>query len=154
MTASHPPSAGVRRAIWTRLAVIAGAVALGLALQQVLGARLAEIDALAQSDVIRARAELAGILRVVAVALFGLTGWLGVAMLVSGRRALAEGSFPPSGIWSWGSGRQAATGPRALRLARAWIALAIALILCSVSGGALTWYMASVLLACRAGAAV
>ena len=151
MTASHPQPAGSRRALWIRLAAIAGAVALGLALQQVLGARLAEIDALAQSDVIRARAELAGILRVVAVGLFGLTAGLGVAMLLSGRRALAEGSFPPSGAWSFGALRQT-TGPRALRLARASIAAAIALILCSIAGGALTWYMASVLLACRAGA--
>jgi hypothetical protein len=152
MTAAHPQAAGRRRAIGIRLAVIAGAVALGLALQQVLGARLAEINALAQSDVIRARAELAGILRVVALGLFGLTGGLGFAMFASGRRALREGRFPPSGAWSFGAMRQV-TGPRALRLARLSIALAAALVVCSLAGGALTWYMASVLLACRAGAA-
>src|SRR5262245_60638827 len=152
MTATHPQPTSRRRAIGLRLAVIAGAVALGLALQQVLGARLAEINALAQSDVIRARAELAGILRGVAVGLFGLTGGLGVAMLAAGRRALAEGRFPPTGAWSIGALRQT-TGPRALRLARASIAAAIALVLCSLAGGARTWYRASVLLACRAGAA-
>jgi hypothetical protein len=152
MAATPAQPAGLRRALWARLGVIAGAVALGLALQQVLGARLAEIDALAKSDVIRARAELAGILKVVAVGLFGLTGGLGIAMLAAGRRALAEGRFPPAGSWSFGAARQPATGPRALRLTRAWIALAAALVLCSVAGGAFTWTMASVLLACRAGA--
>jgi hypothetical protein len=152
MTATHPQPAGSRRALWIRLAAIAGAIGLGLALQQVLGGRLAEIDALAKSDVIRARAELAAILRVVAVGLFGLTGVLGVAMLASGRRALAEGRFPPSGAWSFGAVRHS-TGPRALRLARASIAAAVALVVCSLAGGALTWYIASVLLACRAGAA-
>ena len=152
MTAAHPQPASRRRAIGIRLAVIAGAVALGLALQQVLGARLAEINALAQSDVIRARAELATILRVAAVGVFGLTGGLGVAMFLSGRRALAEGRFPPSGAWSFGAMRQA-TGPQALKLARLSIALAALLVVCSLAGGALTWYMASVLLACRSGAA-
>jgi hypothetical protein len=131
--------------------VIAGALALGLALQQRVGARLAEIDALAQSNPIQARVELAGMLRVVAVGLFGLTGGLAVAILDSGRRALAEGRFPPRGVWSIGAVRFA-TGPRALRLARASIALAVLLFLCSVAGGALTWYLASVLLACRVGA--
>jgi hypothetical protein len=152
MSASHAQLSRNRRPLMLRLAVIAGAVALGLALQQLLGARLAEIGALSQTDVIRARAELAGILRVVAVGLFGLTGATGVAMLASGRRALVEERFPPAGIWSWGAVRHA-TGPRARRLARASIAVAGALVVCSVAGAALTWHIASVLLACRSGAA-
>ena len=112
-------------------------------------ARLDEIQALASHDVIRARAELAGILRAVAVGVFGSTGALGVAIFASGRRALREERFPPSGVWSWGAPR-IVTGPRARTMARAAMGLALALVLLSLAGGALTWYIASVLLACRA----
>jgi len=130
-------------------ATLALAVLLGLALQHVLRTRLDEIQALAGHDVIRARAELAGILRVVAVAVFGSTGALGIAMFASGRRALQEGRFPPSGVWSWGAVR-IVTGPRARTMARVAMGLALALVLLSSAGAALTWYVASVLLACRA----
>jgi hypothetical protein len=150
MAAVEPQLPRSRRALLVRLAVIVGAVALGLALQRVVEARLAEIGALAESDVIRARAELAGILRFVAVGLFGGTGALGVALFAAGRRGLAEGCFPPPGIWAWGAVRRA-TGAPARRLARAALAAAAALVVCSLAGGALTWHIASVLLACRAG---
>jgi hypothetical protein len=130
-------------------ATLALAVALGLALQQVLQARLDEIQALASHDVIRARAELAGILRGVAVCVFGSTGALGVAIFASGRRGFREGRFPPPGVWSWGA-RRIVTGPRARTMARAAMGLAVALVLVSLAAGALTWYIASVLLACRA----
>ena len=99
-------------------ATLALAVGLGLALQHVLQTRLDEIQALASHDVIRARAELAGILRAVAVGVFGATGALGIAFFVASRRAHREERFPPSGLWSWGSLR-VVTGPRARTLARA-----------------------------------
>ena len=135
---------------WTTLAAtLALAVVLGLALQHVLRARLDEIQALSSHDVIRARAELAGILRFVALGVFGSTGALGIAIFASGRRAFREERFPPSGAWSWGSAR-IVTGRRARAMARAAMGLALALVLLSLSGGALAWYIASVLLACRA----
>jgi hypothetical protein len=132
-----------------RLAVLAGAVAAGLALQGVVAGRLAEIQALAAEDVVRARAELAGLLRVGGALLFGLTTAVGVSIAASSRRALAEGRFPPSGVWSWGATR-VATGPQATQLARVGVGLGALLVLSSVAAGALTWHMAAVLLACRA----
>jgi hypothetical protein len=141
--------AGKPRSRLAVLATLALAVALGLALQQVLRTQLDEIQALAAHDVIRARAELAGIFRAVAVGVFGMTGALGIAIFASGRRALREGRFPPSGAWSWGAAR-VVSGSRARTMARAAMGLAIALFVLSVAGGVLSWYVASVLLACRA----
>jgi hypothetical protein len=149
MTAPTPPLARSPRFWVSRLAVLAGAVAAGLALQGVVAARLAEIQALAAEDVLRARAELAGLLRVGGALLFGLTTAVGVSIAASSRRALAEGRFPPSGIWSWGATR-VATGPQAAALARVGLGLGALLVVCSLVAGALTWYLAAVLLACRA----
>jgi hypothetical protein len=140
------------RGLAIRVLVVAGALAVGLALQHVVSGRLAEIQALAEHDVIRARAELAHVLRIVAVAVFGMTGAVGVAMLVAGRRALREDRFPPAGAFSWGAQR-VLTGDPARRMARFSMALSVLLVVCSVAGAALTWHMASVLLACRAGVA-
>lgn len=97
---------------------------------------------------IRARAELAGILHVAAIGVFGTTAATGVVLLLASRRALREERFPPSGAWTWRAPR-VVTGAPARRLARIGIGLAAALILLSCAGGALTWYIASVLLACR-----
>jgi hypothetical protein len=133
----------------TACTALAVAVALGLALQHVLQTRLDAIQALATHDVIRARTELAGIFRIIAVGVFGSTTALGAAIFAASRRAIREERFPPSGTWSWRSARVVA-GPRALALARAMTALAVALVVLSIAAGALTWYMASVLLACRA----
>jgi hypothetical protein len=124
-------------------------VALGLAIQHVIEIRLAEIQALASHDVIRARAELAGMLRAVAIGVFGSTGALGIAIFVASGRAHREERFPPSGLWSWRSLR-VETGPRARTLARVSLGLGVALVLLSIAGAGLTWYAASVLLACRA----
>ena len=149
MTSPDVPISGKPRSWATACATLALAVVVGLALQHVLRARLDEIQALASHDVIRARAELAGILRAVAVGVFGSTGALGIAIFASGRRGLREDRFPPSGVWSWRAGR-IVTGARARTMARAAVGLGLALVLLSFAGGALTWYMASVLLACRA----
>ena len=143
------PASRRARFLATRLAVLAAAVAAGLALQGVVAARLAEIQALAALDVVRARGELAGLLRVGGALLFGLTALVGVSVFASSRRALAEGRFPPSGVWSFGAAR-VATGPQAGRLARAGVVLGALLVLCSLAAGGLTWHMAAVLLACRA----
>ena len=133
----------------TLCAAVALAVLLGLALQHVLRTRLDEIQSLASHDVIRARAELAGILQIVAVGVFGTTGALGVAIFLSSRRAFWEERFPPSGAWSWSAPR-VVTGPQARRMARIGMGLALVLVLASLAGATLTWYMAGVLLACRA----
>jgi hypothetical protein len=145
-----PPSLVRSPRFWAvRLGVLAAAVAVGLALQSVVAARLAAIQALANDDVLRARAELAGLLRVGAVLLFGLTGATGASIALSSRRAVVEQRFPPSGIWSWGAAR-VQTGPTAVRFARVGIALGVLLVLLSALAGGLTWHIAAVLLACRA----
>jgi hypothetical protein len=131
------------------VATLALAVALGLALQHIIQIRLGEIQTLAGHDVIRARAELAGILHAVAICVFGATGALGIAFFVASRHAHREERFPPSGAWAWRSAR-IVTGPRARTLARAAMGLAVALVLLSIAAAGLTWYVASVLLACRA----
>lgn len=143
------PSPGKPRSWMAVCVTLAIAVLLGLALQHVLQARLDEIQALASHDVIRARAELAGILRAVGTLVFGSTGALGVALFAAGRRAFREERFPPPGPWSWGA-RRIITGPRARAMARAAMGLAVGLVLLSVASGTFTWYIASVLLTCRA----
>ena len=80
---------------------------------------------------------------------FGMTGALGILLCIASRQAHREQRFPPSGRWSWSSTR-VVTGQRARVLARTGIVLALALVALSIAGGTLTWYLASVLLACRA----
>jgi hypothetical protein len=133
----------------SRAAVLAGALALGLLLQRVVAARLAEIDALAAQDVIRARAEFASLLRIGGALLFGFTSATGLAIAASSRRALATGRFPPPGIWSWGAVR-VVSGPRVALLAKGSLVLGVLLIACSLAGGGLVWHMAAVLEACQA----
>ena len=134
----------------TRLLVMAGAVVLGLWLQQVLGARLATIQEHAAHDVVAARGELASLLRIVGGLVFGGTALVGVAMTLASRRALAAGAFPPPGLWSWGSTRTV-TGPRARTLARVWLLLAILVTVLSVTGLGLVFHAARMLLSCKAG---
>jgi hypothetical protein len=149
MASPNVQTAGRSRAWLRPLATLALAVALGLALQQVVQSRLDAIQSLAAQDVIRARRELAWMLQLVAVGVFGMTGALGILLCIASRQAHREQRFPPSGRWSWRS-TQVVTGPRARVLARTGIVLALALVALSIAGGALTWYAASVLLACRA----
>lgn len=140
-----------RRAAALRLLVLAGAIGAGLGLQQLLATRLEAIEALARDDVVAARAELAALLRVVGALVFGATAAAGVSMLLACRRALDAERFPPPGPWSFGAVR-IATGPRARRLARVGMALAVALVGLSAAGGGLMWMLGARLLACRAGA--
>jgi hypothetical protein len=150
VTAAPPPTLVRSPRFWAvRLGVLAAAVAAGLALQGVVAARLAAIQALANDDVLRARAELAGLLRVGSVLLFGLTGAVGASIALSSRRAVAEQRFPPSGVWSWGA-PHVRTGPTGVRMARVGTALGVLLVLLSALAGGLTWHIAAVLLACRA----
>ncbi len=132
-----------------RLLLVAGAIGLGLWLQGLVAARLEAIQALADEDVVRARAELAGLLRIGGTLLFGMTGVTGLSIVAASRRALASGRFPPPGLWSWGASR-VVTGPHARRLARGGVVLGSLLVACSLAAGGLTWHMAAVLLACRA----
>src|SRR5262245_47394511 len=148
MTAA-PPTGAARRGVLVRLGALAAAIAIGLALQGVVRGELAALEKRAETDVIAARAELAGWLRVGGALLFGLTGAIGVSIVLSSRRSLREERFPAPGVWSWG-GARAVTGPAARRFASVGLALGTLLVVCSALAGGLTWYMAATLLACRA----
>jgi hypothetical protein len=150
MAASGPLLPSPRRALASRLLVVAGAVAVGLALQQALAARLGAIAELAETDVLAARRDLAVVFEVAAIALAAGIGGLGAAIALSCRRALAEGRFPPSGALAFGRARVPLTGPPAQRLARIGLALGAALALCSLAAGGLLWWLARTLLLCRA----
>jgi hypothetical protein len=108
-----------------RFLVLAGAIALGLVLQDLLRARLDAIAALSERDMLAARAELALVFRVVGTLVFGVTGALGAAIASSSRRM------------------------RDLR-ERLGAGVGIALLVLSTAACALVWYMAAVLAACRA----
>jgi hypothetical protein len=140
-----------RHGLPLRLAVIVAAIALGLVAQHLLAEYLWQIEELSQTNLLEARALLARVLEVASVVVFGLTASLGVTLLVSMRRSFALARFPVSDLWSFGSRRQPVDGPQARAWARVGMALAIALILASCAGGALSWYIAAVLRACRAG---
>lgn len=146
-----PRGASAWRELALRLLVVALAIAIGLVLQRWLTLRLAELDELAKTDLLGARAELATLLRLMAVAVFGLTGAVGASVIAACRRALALEIFPPPGRWSWGGRRRAATGPAARRLARVGIGLGASVLALSAAGGGLLWWAASVVAACRAG---
>jgi len=139
------------RSLRRRLLVLAGAVALGIAAHLATADQLAALASLAQRDPMAARAKLAVVFRVVAVGLFGLTGTLGLVLSFACRRSLAVGRFPPPGAWGFGSGGRVWTGAPARRIALFMAVLAVLLVLCSIAGSALSWYMAERLLACRAG---
>lgn len=142
---------GSRTGGWQgRVAIVAGAILLGLLLQSLLGSRLTAIQELASRDMLAARGELANLLRVVGVLVFGPTTLVGVLLLVHARRALALGVFPPPGLWSSGA-RPIVTGLRAIRLARIAMVLAALLALLSVAALGLSVYAAEVLQACQAG---
>ncbi len=149
MATIAPPPGARWRSLAARLGVLAGAAALGLVLQAVLTARLETIAALADSDVLAARRDLAFLMRVIALPVLALTAGLGVAIAHSCRRALAEGRFPPTGGRAWGRTAQVMTGSHALRVARLGIGLGAALFVCSVAAGGLLWWMTYVLLLCR-----
>ena len=149
MATIAPPPGARWRPLAVRLGVVAGAVALGLALQGVLTARLEAIATLADRDVVAARRDLAFLMRVIALPVLALTAGLGAAIAFSCRRALAEGRFPPAGGRAWGRTAQAMTGLRAQRVARLGIGLGTALFVCSVAAGGLLWWMTYVLLLCR-----
>jgi hypothetical protein len=91
----------------------------------VLSARLDGIAALAEREMLAARAELALVFRVVGTLVFGLTGALGVAIASSSR-------------------------PMRDTRERLGVGVGIALFVLSATGLALIWYMAAVLAACRA----
>jgi hypothetical protein len=118
-------------------------------LQRLLGAHLEAIEELARSDVIAARAKLALVLRIGALGLFGPLAAFGVALALACRRALALGRFPPPGLFARGALR-VVEGDPARRLAWAMLAAALALFVCSLAAGALSWKLAATLLACRA----
>jgi hypothetical protein len=143
------PGARRHRDWIARLAVIAGAIALGLWLQGLVGARLAQIQLLADEDLFRAREELAGVLRLGGALVFGFTCATGIAIACSSHAALRAQRFPPPGIWGWGSAR-VVTGPQAALLARVMLGLGLVLALLSLAGGGLLWFVAAELLACRA----
>ncbi len=118
-------SGGKRASVARRLLVLSGAVALGLLLQDVLRARLDGIAALAEDDMLAARAQLALVLRVVGTLVFGVTGALGLAIAHSSRQVRDARERLGAGV-------------------------GVALLLLSAAALALIWYLAAVLAACRA----
>jgi hypothetical protein len=132
-----------------RLLLLAGAVALGLLLQQVLSARLEAIVVHSKSDMIAARAELALLIRAVGLIVFGMTGSLGAAIAGSCRSPRTAERWPPPGVLSYG-GRRVVTGPMARTLTGVGLALGLGLLAASAAGAGLVWYVGAVLLACRA----
>jgi hypothetical protein len=149
MSASSAQIARNRPYWLVRGVVLAGAIALGLWLNGEVGAYLATIQERAQTDVLGARAELARVFRWLAVGLFGGVALLGLHLLATARRALRAGQYPPPGAWSFGATRHW-QGEPARRVARIMTGLSVALVLLACAGGGLSWYVASVLLACRA----
>lgn len=151
MSSAGAPSRSAAPAIALRLAVVAAAVLVGLGLQQLVTARLEEIQTLAASDVLRARAELAGLMRWVGGSALLLTAAFGLLMVASCRRALALDRFPPPGLLGWGVAAGAVlSGPRARRRARIGMGLGAALVVLSLTALGLLGYVSKVLLACRA----
>ena len=131
-----------------RLLVIAGAIAAGLFLQQLLGERLAEIAAHAQRDKIAARAELATLIRGTIGTACGLTAALGLWIAIACRDPSAATAFPPPGLVSIAA--RTVSGPRARTLTRIGFWLGGTLLVASLAAVALAWYAGAVLLACRA----
>lgn len=140
----------LRSVVRSRLLVLAGAVALGLVLQQLLSERLEAIVDHSHRDLLAARAELAGLLQAVGLPVFGLTAALGATMAWTCRQPSRALRFPPPGLLSFG-GRSFVSGPLAPTLTRIGLALGVLLVAASLAAGGLVWYMAAVLLACRAG---
>jgi hypothetical protein len=133
-----------------RLGVLALVIALGLVLQGWLVGFLEQIQLRSKTDMLGARAELAGVFQWGGLLLFGLTAATGVGVVATCRRGLALGVFPPPGLWSLGGVRQL-TGPRARNALWVGIALGVLLVVTSAAAGGLAWYMGMVLRACRAG---
>jgi hypothetical protein len=132
-----------------RLLLLAGAVALGLLLQQVLSARLEAIVVHSKSDMIAARAELALLIRAVGLIVFGMTAALGAAIAWSCRSPRTAERWPPPGVLSYGQ-RRVVNGPMARTLTGVGLALGLLLLAASAAGAGLVWYVGAVLLACRA----
>jgi hypothetical protein len=151
---SSPDSgfANARRGLLARIGLIVVAIGIGLLLQQWLRAYLAALDDRSRTDLLGARAELARVFQALAVVVFGTTGLVGVSVVQACRRAARELVFPPSGLRAWRAARTV-TGPRALQMARIGMGLGVVLIAASAAGAGLSWYMAAVLRACRAGLA-
>ena len=143
-------SGTLRTHLRNRLLVLAGAVALGLVLQHFLSQRLDAIVERSHSDMLAARAELALLIRVVGLAVFGLTGALGAAMTVSCRNPRDAERFPPPGLMSLGA-RRVVVGPMARTMTGIGLGVGLLLLCASLAGAGLVWYMGAVLLACRAG---
>jgi hypothetical protein len=147
-TLPSPPAA--RLAVRRQLALLGGAVVVGLGLNHFVQIHLATLQVLAATDPIAARARFAAEIRVGGLGLFALTGLLGVAIIAAARRGIRELRFPPPGVWSWG-GARTVTGAAVRPIALVVAILGALLIVCSLAGAALSWEMGTRLLACRAG---
>jgi hypothetical protein len=132
-----------------RLLLLAGAIVLGLVFQHLLGAWLDEIVERSKVDMLAARADLAWLIRSVGAGVFGLTGALGAAMAHACRAPGVAERFPPPGLMSLGA-RHVITGPTARVMTGVGLGLGLVLLVASLAGAALVWYMGAVLLACRA----
>lgn len=139
-----------RRTTWQLVALLSGAVVVGLLLNHLVQDHLAALQGLATTDPIAARRQLATEFRLGGLGLFASTGALGASLIAAGRRARRDERFPPAGIWSWGA-RRTLTGAAARHAGVAGAVLGAALLVCSLAGAALSWKIGTSLLACRAG---
>ena len=150
MSAPHAQLPGNWNAVRRRLLLIGVALALGGVAFAVMTEYMASLQALARTDVLAARAKLATLFRAMALGLFPLTGAIGVFLAGACRRSFAIDRFPPPGSGAFWQGGRTFTGPAARRVATAMLVLSILLVVCSIAGGALSWWIADRLLACRA----
>lgn len=142
--------AASRSVLWRAVALLAGALILGLLANRLVQDHLAALEALAVTDPITARRQLATEFRIGGIGLFLLTGSLGGSLIAAARRAHRDERFPPAGMWSWGA-RRILTGAAARQAAVAGVILGGALLVTSLAGAALSWEIGTRLLACRAG---
>jgi hypothetical protein len=125
MSSVQPVVPNLRRALASRLAALALAIALGLWGQSWLRDYLAQIQEYAKTDLLGARAWLARVFEIGGLLVFGSTAAVGVGVMLSSRRR---------------------PGMR-----RIGLALGVVLVAASAAGAGLSWYAAAVLRACRAG---
>jgi len=135
---------------WSLIAMLAAAVAIGLAANHAMRVHLGTLEKLAATDQIAARAALAAELRFGGLAIFASVCALGASLVVASLRSMRDERFPPAGVWGF-SATRIITGPAARRAAQVGLLLAGALIACSLAGAWLSWEMGTRLLACRAG---
>jgi len=150
VSSTHPEFPDPKRALLARAGLVVVAIGVGLVLQHLLRAYLADIEDESRTDLLAARAELAHVFQALGIVIFGTTGALGASIALACRRAARDQVFPPTGLAAWRRARPV-TGLRARLLAQVGMGLGATIVAASAAGAGLAWYIAAVLRACRAG---